>query len=132
MQFILHPWNETEFHMIDLDQYKWKSRLLLIFAPSGDDPNYLEQQRMLEGREAELAERETLVMQLVDAPTQPPTLPLRERFGIGIDQFAVVLVGKDGGAKLVEQQPVAISRVKELIDSMPMRQEEMQSGEAPA
>jgi len=114
--------------MIDIDQYQWKSRVLLIFAPGGDDQNYLDQQRLLEGREAELAERETLVMQLVDGPLQPPTQPLRERFGVHGDQFAVVLVGKDGTAKLVEHQPIAIARLSELIDSMPMRQEELNQG----
>lgn len=112
--------------MIDLDQYQWKSRLLLIFAPSGDDQNYLDQQQLLEGREAELAQRDTLVMQLVDGPNQPSTQPLRDRFNIAADQFAVVLVGKDGTAKMVEHQPVAIGQVKELIDSMPMRQDEIQ------
>jgi hypothetical protein len=37
-----------------------------------------------------------------------------------------VLVGKDGGVKLERSGPVSLSVIFALIDSMPMRQREMQ------
>ena len=111
--------------MNDIEQYQWKSRLLLLFAPSGDNAEYLEQQRLLEGREAELAERETLVMQFVESAHLPDAAAARERFGITPDTFTLVLVGKDGTAKRIEHTPVALDAIFSLIDSMPMRQQEI-------
>jgi hypothetical protein len=50
---------------------------------------------------------------------------LRQRLGMAPGAFTVVLVGKDGGVKLQQSGPVALSDIFGLIDSMPMRQREM-------
>jgi hypothetical protein len=39
--------------------------------------------------------------------------------------FSLILVGKDGGIKLKRSDQVDLREVFELIDSMPMRQNEM-------
>ena len=39
--------------------------------------------------------------------------------------FEVLLIGKDGGVKLRRDKPVAAFEITALIDTMPMRQDEM-------
>ena len=46
------------------------------------------------------------------------------------DGFKAVLVGKDGTAKQSYDAPVAAAAVFAAIDAMPMRQQEMDSGDA--
>lgn len=114
-------------------------RLLLIFAPGATDPRFTEQQRLLASQPSELASRDLLVIPLVaspphgDASSQKPRLPtrveqiaLRKRYEIQPGNFTVILIGKDGGDKLRSQTPVTMKRLTELIDSMPMRQQEIQ------
>lgn len=50
---------------------------------------------------------------------------LRERFNVEKGDYTFILVGKDGGEKLRKNKYVPISELFSLIDSMPMRQEEM-------
>ncbi|KPK57191.1 MAG: hypothetical protein AMJ59_20185 [Gammaproteobacteria bacterium SG8_31] len=52
---------------------------------------------------------------------------LREQYGIGPSDFAVFLIGKDGGVKLRLERPPRAAELFELIDSMPMRQQEMRA-----
>ena len=50
---------------------------------------------------------------------------LRRQFHIAPAEFAVVLVGKDGGEKKRWRQPVTFEQLRDTIDAMPMRQDEM-------
>lgn len=85
----------------DLTQYRWHNRPLVIFAPSKTDPAYITQMSMLEKQQAELAERDIIV--LIDtSPTANGTL----RKQLNPKGFEVVLVGKDGGMKLRETTPL--------------------------
>jgi len=54
---------------------------------------------------------------------------LRSRYNISGGGFRSVLVGKDGSVKLFESEPVSAKRLFELIDSMPMRRQEMRRGD---
>mgnify|MGYP000181591071 CR=1 FL=1 len=61
-----------------------------------------------------------------DKPLLPGDVEaLRRRFGIEKNRFTVVLVGKDGGVKLVAHRDADLQSIFNLIDSMPMRQQEM-------
>lgn len=110
--------------MIDFEQYKGKRRLLVIFAPSGSDECFLEQQELLEDGERALAEREVTVITLVDAPSAPEAREARRHFGLPDEQFVLLLIGKDGTVKRQSQEPVPLEDIVTLIDSMPMRQQE--------
>ncbi|WP_190510597.1 DUF4174 domain-containing protein [Leptolyngbya sp. FACHB-321] len=52
---------------------------------------------------------------------------LRQQFGIPPEEFAVILVGKDGTEKQRSQTPVDLELLFRTIDAMPMRQQEMRS-----
>ena len=55
----------------------------------------------------------------------PEAAALRHRLGLPAKTFRVVLVGKDGGAKLASDAPIPPSRLFGTIDAMPMRRQEM-------
>ena len=49
------------------------------------------------------------------------------RFGVGADDFAVLLIGKDGGEKLRFTDLPDLQAIYTVIDGMPMRQGEMRT-----
>lgn len=116
-----------------LDAYLWKDRPVVVFAPSREAPAAAEQIRRLAAARAVLAERDMPVLLVTRtgvaalAGRRSPTLEaaeLRAAYGVGEDDFAVVLVGKDGGEKLRSAEPVTAERLTGLVDSMPMRRRE--------
>lgn len=103
-----------------LERYRYKKRLLLIFAPSSHDTSYLEQRQLLEGSGAATEERELLVLEFFG-----DEVGAAAPFDIAPGTFAAVLVGKDGGEKARFTEPVNPIDLYILIDQMPMRQHEI-------
>ncbi len=119
-----------------LEGYTWQNRLLLIFAPRADDPRLRAQNEILATVEPALRERDLLVLRLLpDSPVSIDKRPVAgseattiyRDFAIDRSAFAVLLIGKDGGVKLSSETSVAANTLFDLIDSMPMRQWEMQN-----
>lgn len=118
---------------LELENYRWQNRLLLIFAPDTTDSDYRRQRAWLE--EQELRDRDLLVFYFFDQdpgylankliPVEAAAVA-QEQFEIDPEQFAVILIGKDGGVNLRSDQPTAPIDLFALIDAMPMRQREMQ------
>lgn len=119
-----------------------RSRVLLVFAPTALDGRYGQQLDAFSHHEAELRERDLVMIPLIEQPgpanlspalraLQPPhisddeQLTIRRRFHIAANEFAVVLIGKDGGEKLRTTTPITVARLNRTIDSMPGRQDEM-------
>ena len=120
---------------VDLSQYEWKNRLVFVFAPTREEPSFHTFHESLMAREADVADRDLVVFELLESgpstkdgeALDPVTARLlRERFGVPDGDFSVVLVGKDGGVKLHRQDHASLEEIFALIDSMPMRQREMQ------
>lgn len=119
-----------------LERYTWQNRLLLIFAPHAEDSHLREQQEILESNAAGLTERDIVILRLLpdSAPSidnQPAigvdSASIYRDFAVEPGDFRLLLVGKDGTLKLSSDLPVTTSRLFDLIDSMPMRQWEMQN-----
>ena len=115
-------------------RYKWQKRPLLVFAPAPGSPKLARQLAVLRANRGGFRDRDMVVvvvagervsMAMGAAPRQGATA-LRRRYGIARGTFRTILVGKDGGAKLTSAAPVSASRLFRLIDSMPMRRQEMQ------
>ncbi|MDF2233277.1 DUF4174 domain-containing protein [Albimonas sp. CAU 1670] len=106
----------------DLSAWSWQARPLLIFADSAQDHAYRAQIEALQGVESELEARDVVLLADVD-PDGDGAL----RRKLGVEGFAAILVGKDGGVKLREPHPVAPAELFALIDAMPMRRREMQA-----
>jgi len=119
---------------VDLEPFKWKNRLLFVFAPERSDPLFDSLQREILARKQEVDNRDLLIFEVLElgaskiegAPLEPQAAAsLRKRFDIPPKASAVILVGKDGGIKLRRMDPVGLDDIFSLIDSMPMRQDEM-------
>ena len=50
---------------------------------------------------------------------------LRDAYDVLPHDFRVVLIGKDGGVKLRQDEPISMANLFALIDSMSMRKQEM-------
>ncbi|NJL77350.1 MAG: DUF4174 domain-containing protein [Saprospiraceae bacterium] len=53
------------------------------------------------------------------------TQELRDQYQIGVEEFAVILIGKDGGEKLRTDEVLSLNSLCQTIDVMPMRRAEM-------
>jgi hypothetical protein len=96
-------------------------RLVVVVARPGD-PRINQQHAALERAGDALRERDVVVQDIT------PETARRQRPELAVGPttiFEVLLVGKDGGVKLRREQPVAASEIVALIDTMPMRRQEM-------
>ena len=116
-------------------------RPLLVFAPAMNDPQMVAQFNQLKTQVAELKSRDILYVPVVPEGHNQPipgsrlhTASLSEdelaavrlHFKVEPTEFLVILIGKDGGEKLNSPSPVSVDRLKQLVDSMPMRKRETQ------
>jgi monofunctional biosynthetic peptidoglycan transglycosylase len=86
------------------EQYLWKSRVLVVSAPTQDDIDLVELQTELASMREEFADRDMVLVTLLDTGR---------------------LIGKDGSVKLSTESIVSMTEIFALIDTMPMRQREM-------
>ena len=121
---------------LKFEDYQWQNRLLLLFAPNSKIETYVEQLRFFAEQPNETADRDLLIFSLFEQETGrldnrsisvPAAKAARERFDVAEDSFALLLIGKDGGVKFRSDQPASTDQIFALIDSMPMRQQEMRA-----
>jgi hypothetical protein len=124
----------SETLSMDLTQFQRKNRMLFIFAQDGNHPLFKDLQSQVMAQKAEVDDRDLIVFEVPAQGTarmNDSTLDrkeadsIRNHFAITGDEFSLILVGKDGGIKLKRMDQVDLREVFELIDSMPMRQNEM-------
>jgi hypothetical protein len=120
----------------DLTAYRWKNRVLLAFSPTESDPGFVAFNRSLANRTSEVIDRDLVVLRLFEnVPSQTEKEPidvqvaekLRRRFGVKPGFLTVILIGKDGGVKMVREREAKIQEIFDLIDTMPMRRQEMRN-----
>ncbi|MDR6235700.1 DUF4174 domain-containing protein [Pseudomonas oryzihabitans] len=115
-----------------LDAERWKTRPLILVAPTANDPQVTQLRAELAqpaNREA-FAEREMVLYTVVgdagsrnDRPLRPEqTRALLQALDARDGQPATLyLVGKDGGVKVREEQGWSLKALFGTIDGMPMR-----------
>jgi len=120
-----------------LQQYQWRNRVLVVSAPSPDDSNLLEQLAELASTSDEFADRDMVLVTLLDDAdamagdrklTRAEVAATRTTLGIRPGSFALQLIGKDGSVKLSARSATSMTEIYALIDSMPMRQREISKG----
>ena len=118
----------------DFNQFKWKSRLLFLFASEKNDPLFRDLKGEISARKNEVDDRDLVVFEILESgpstmnTTQmdPRTAAsLRKHFDLPPKTFMLILLGKDGGIKLKRNDRVKLEEIFTLIDSMPMRKDEM-------
>ena len=119
---------------MDLTQYKWKNRLLFVFAPNSTHPLYVDIKNDIVAQKEEVLDRDLIVFEIFDNDTSLKDMTeidpesaaaVRQNFKVRSGSFTIILVGKDGGVKLRRTEKVNLTDIFSLIDAMPMRREEM-------
>lgn len=117
----------------DLSGYKWKNRITIVYADTSQNADYVEFENKWSNRIEDVNDRDLILIELfgqgqatVDAEPlgEDNADDLIEAYKMGENSFQVILIGKDGGVKLdkTETEP---QEIFDLIDTMPMRQQEM-------
>ena len=106
-----------------LAQMRWDRRVLIVAAPSPQDPALAEQRRLLGSWTAKRDERDLTIVEVVGdqvrgAGDTAPSLRRKFRLPAG---FTAILIGKDGGEKLRSAKPFPTALLEQTIDAMPMR-----------
>jgi Domain of unknown function (DUF4174) len=104
----------------DLAGYKWKNRVLVILAPSDNDPQVKEQRASAAASAAGFSERDLILVTEIGVEGS-----IHRKFGIKQGDFQVLLIGKDGHSTLQWPKPVSSEVIFSAIDKMPMRRDEM-------
>jgi hypothetical protein len=121
---------------LDLDSLRWKNRVWVLFSPSESDASFQLQKQGLASSAQGVLERDLMVLEIVEQGqsragnhllSEKSVQDIRKRLGVVGGSFQVLLIGKDGGVKLRSSEPVSMKDLFGLIDSMPMRQEEMET-----
>ena len=119
---------------LDLKSFEWENRVLIV---SGNGSKYQNQFDNLEGNKNEYTERDMVVilinkdeskisydgLNVLNKLDYESTFSIRKRFNF--DNFNLILIGKDGGVKYNNNEPVKINKIFEIIDKMPMRMQEI-------
>ncbi|MDQ3534139.1 MAG: DUF4174 domain-containing protein [Bacteroidota bacterium] len=117
-----------------MKKYQWKNRVLLVFTPDYEDARFKNQQEIITDNTNAIEERD-LIVKIISLKSdleekqfsKAEVLQLRENFSIGNSDYTVILIGKDGTVKLRINDVVQANQLFSLIDSMPMRKEEMKN-----
>jgi hypothetical protein len=123
-----HP---REHRHTEIADYRWKNRIVLLFAPERETCESF--RRAWKARAAEVAERDLLLIEVSDtgegrvgdaylAPTA--AVKIRSQYQVQPGSVTTILVGKDGREKM-RGTNLQLDRLFDVIDAMPMRQEEM-------
>jgi hypothetical protein len=115
-------------------QLKGNARALLIFAPDTTNAALRQQMQLLHGHDLQLSKLNTVFVPLVTLAHGPSDvvfgenihpgnyrdqLSARRKFGIKYNQFAVILLDKDGTETFRSTTPVTMSSITNAIDSTP-------------
>lgn len=105
---------------VDIADFKWIARPVVVFATSTADPRFAQQMELLADRTDELVQRDVVVIVDTDEDNLSDLRrKLRPR------DFMIVLIGKDGGVKLRKPFPYDVRELSRSIDKMPLRQQEI-------
>lgn len=108
---------------VNLSDFLWEKRPVVVFADSPNDPAFVEQMELLTARIEVLNERDVVLITDTDPEARSDIrLKLRPR------GFMLALLGKDGQVKLRKPLPWNVRELSRVIDKMPMRQRELRDG----
>ena len=118
----------------DLQEYRWKNRVLVVFAEQETTTDYQSLVREIEELSDEFSDRDMVLVSLFEQGTSladgvpisvEDTRRLRDQFDVAPGDYVIYLIGKDGGIKQQGGKGMRINSLFALIDTMPMRRSEM-------
>ncbi len=105
---------------VDLTQFKWKKRPVVVFAESELDPAFVDQMQLLRARPDELRSRDVVV--ITDTAPEPLSDLRRKLRPRG---FMLVIINKEGTVNVRKPFPWDVREVTRTIDKMPIRKREI-------
>jgi hypothetical protein len=109
-----------EAREVDLDDFLYVARPVVVFANTPRDPAFVEQLEEILREVDRLVERDVLIV--VDTDPGTPS-ELRQR--LRPRGFMLALLGKDGEVELRKPLPWTVREISRSIDKMPIRQREI-------
>jgi hypothetical protein len=113
----------------------WQNKRVFIVFANATDPQVEAQTGALLAHRDGIADRDMLAIAVIgddvktiygEAPAGMDANTLRARYQVEAgSSFTALLIGKDGGVKWREQRPADPGELFALIDTMPMRRQEM-------
>ncbi|GMN09226.1 DUF4174 domain-containing protein [Croceitalea sp. MTPC9] len=124
----------------NLEDYRWKNRILIIQTSNAADNQYKSQIEELVGLEQEFKERKLVIFKILeDKYTLKNYLEkknteswqsITKQFKEYLEKhskFQILLIGLDGGTKLRQKTVLKSSELFNIIDAMPMRSSEIRN-----
>lgn len=112
---------------VNLDDFLWIARPVVIFADTDANPAFERQLELLSERQGELVERDVVLITDTNKDERSDIrTKLRPR------GFMLTLIGKDGGVKLRKPFPWNVRELTRQIDKMPLRRQEIVDDKAEA
>ena len=116
-----------------LADHRWNDRLILIFGSKENASLANKQVEKFQNVTEGLLDRDLLIYRINEEGVVGPKGKqdksianwFYEHYSVGKNAFQVLLIGKDGGEKLRENNLVTPEKIYALIDTMPMRRAEM-------
>ncbi|MFC4097382.1 DUF4174 domain-containing protein [Euzebyella saccharophila] len=125
-------------HSQNLSSHQWKNRVLIIKSEDKKSELFKKQLGEFETTDAELKERKIALYKIVGDDfwlknytkpnantTEKITIKFKDEILEASKNFEVILIGLDGGVKLRQSSLVTKEQLFQLIDSMPMRANEL-------
>ena len=125
--------SETESADIDLNNYLWKNRIVIVFVNSANNPDYLTFKDDWDSHNDEVHDRDLILIEIFNTKKgfvngkimgEDALRTITSKMNPQESFFEVILIGKDGTTKLRSSNS-SPSKVFDLIDTMPMRQNEI-------
>jgi hypothetical protein len=110
---------------VSIAAMKWQRRIVLISAPSTQDPALAQQREIFARWRTEAKDRDLSVVEVIGdqvSGVSDSGSALRRKYRLPADGFTAILIGKDGGEKLRSRKPLLGGQLETVIDAMPMRQ----------
>lgn len=107
---------------IDLTEFLWLARPVVVFADTPADPRFAEQIMLLTDRIEDLVDRDVVIITDTD-----PKAASAIRKDLRPRGFMLTLIAKDGRVNLRKPSPWDVRELSRAIDKMPLRQEELRN-----
>jgi hypothetical protein len=116
-----------------LDELRWNARPLVLFADRPDDPDVTALKHRIEEAADAFNERRMVLIEVYGDEGRIDHRPLSEeqvvelhrRFKPPDGESTIILLGLDGGEKMRTAAHEPLGEIFDLIDSMPMRRQEL-------
>ncbi len=121
-----------------LNKHEWENRVLIVFSSDGSSPNYIKQLAEFSNSVTEMKERKLVLYQVINekyafrnftSDSKIPSWKSIDNLGLKKNtkkkEFSIALIGLDGEVKLQKYDILPKEELFRIIDSMPMRMNEL-------